>query len=142
MAGPAFSLGWLMAQLFDERRLDIAAQVKAPFNPAVQLPLVADLGLAERRALAFADLSFLLESVAPNIPGDDVQAAGAADPVDEATYSGALRQLHEAILDKLVSDDQQIAAYQLGLALSDTYWLPAVACGAAAPPLLLHPSHV
>jgi len=129
VAAPAFSLGWLMAQLFDERRLDITAQVMAPFNPAVQLPLVADLGLAERRALALADLGFLLESVAPSVPGDDVQAAGAADPVDEATYSGALRQLHEAILDKLVCDDQQIAAYQLGLALSDTCWLPSVAGG-------------
>src|SRR5256885_17224029 len=43
-------------------------------------------------------------------------------------------ELHLGILDKLVADDQQIAAYQLGLALSDTCWLPSVAGG---PPSLM-----
>lgn len=142
MAAPAFSLGWVMAQLFDERRLDIAEQVKAPFNSAVQLPLVADLGLAEKRALALADLSFLLQSLIPSVASDAVRAAGAADQVDEATYKDSLRQLHEAILDKLVSDDQQIAAYQLGLALNDTCWLPSVAGGAQSLMVLFQRSQV
>jgi hypothetical protein len=52
-----------------------------------------------------------------------------AEPIDADGYRGALRELHAGILNKLVADDQQIAAYQLGLALSDTCWLPSVAGG-------------
>jgi hypothetical protein len=134
VAAPAFSLGWVMASLFDERRLDIAKvdttkQVKAPYNPDTQLPLVADLDPDRKRALALADLVDLLGVAAPGVSADDVTAAALADLIDPEAYKGALLELHAAILNKLVADDQQIAAYQLGLALSDTCWLPSAAGG-------------
>jgi hypothetical protein len=134
VAAPAFSLGWVTASLFDERRLDIARvdttkQVKAPYNPGTQLPLVADLDPERKRALALADLLDLLLAGTPGVSADDVMAAALPDPVDPVAYKGALLELHVAILSKLVADDQQIAAYQLGLALSDTCWLPSVAGG-------------
>jgi hypothetical protein len=139
VAAPAFSLGWVMASLFDERRLDVAKvdtakQVSAPYNPDTQLPLVADLDLGHKRALALADLADLLGAATPGVSADDVLAAVPADPIDPVAYRAALLELHLGILDKLVADDQQIAAYQLGLALSDTCWLPSVAGG---PPSLM-----
>jgi hypothetical protein len=118
-----------MAQLFDEGRLDTAGQVTPPFNPDVQLPLVADLPLARRRQLALADLEDLLEEAARGVSAQDVTALGLAGPADVTAYRAALEELHQAILDRLVADDQQIAAYQLGLALSDTCWLPSLGGG-------------
>lgn len=137
MAAPAFSLGWVMASLFDERRLDIAKvdpvkQVTAPYNPDTQLPLVADLDPDRKRALALADLLDLLLTAAPGVSADDLMAAVLEDPVDPDAYKGAVLELHAGILSKLVADDQQIAAYQLGLALSDTCWLPSAAGGPTA----------
>jgi hypothetical protein len=123
-----------MASLFDERRLDIAkvdsgTQVKAPYDPGVQLPLIADLDPVRKRALALADLVDLLGEATPGVSADDVLAAALADSADPDALKGALLELHAAILGKLVADDQQVAAYQLGLALSDTCWLPSVAGG-------------
>lgn len=132
MASSAFSLGWVMAQLFDPRRLTIDELFSPPFNPSVQLPLVADLDLARRRELALADLGDLLGVVAPGVPGATlaaVKTAGLAPVVDDQALAARLQDLHQAILDQLVSDDQQISAYQLGLTLSDTCWLPTAAGG-------------
>jgi nitroreductase len=124
----AFSLGWVMAQLFDARRLTIDELFSPPFNPLVQLPLVADLDLARRRELALTDLGDLLGDVAPGVPGEELAAVKAA-AADEKVLAATLRDLHQAILDQLVGNDQQIGAYQLGLMLSDTCWLPTVAGG-------------
>jgi len=124
----AFSLGWVMAQLFDARRLTIDELFSPPFNPSVQLPLVADLDLARRRELALSDLGDLLSGVAPSVPAGKLSAVKAAAG-DEKALAAALRDLHQAILDQLVADDQQISAYQLGLTLSDTCWLPTVTDG-------------
>lgn len=132
MTGSAFSLGWVMAQLFDTRRLAIDELFSPPFNPSVQLPLVADLDLARRRQLTLADLGDLLGDVAPNVPSETVaavKAAGLAPVVDENVLAASLQALHQAILDQLVANDQQISAYQLGLTLSDTCWLPTAAGG-------------
>lgn len=133
MAGSAFSLGWVMAQLFDARRLIADELFSPPFNPSVQLPLIADLNLARRRELALADLGDLLRTVAPNVPDEklaSVKAAGLASSVDEGVLAVRLQDLHQAVLDQLVASDQQVSAYQLGLTLSDTCWLPTVAGGA------------
>jgi hypothetical protein len=124
----AFPLGWVMAQLFDARRLTIDELFSPPFNPLVQLPLVADLELARRRELALSDLADLLGAVTPDALGDKLAAVRAA-AADESALAAALTDLHQAILDQLVADDQQISAYQLGLTLSDTCWLPTVAGG-------------
>jgi hypothetical protein len=107
-------LAWLTdAQLFDERRLEIEQQFMAPYNPSMQLPLVADLDQVRRRKLALADLADLLED-APGVAVDDV-TAGLADEFDINAFKDQLGILHQAILDCLVGDDQPLAAYQLGL---------------------------
>jgi hypothetical protein len=132
VASSAFALGWVMAQLFDARRLTIDELFSPPFNPSVQLPLVADLDLARRRELALTDLGDLLGDVAPSVPDGTlvaVKKAGLAPVVDEKVLAARLQDLHQAILDQLVASDQQISAYQLGLTLSDTCWLPTVAGG-------------
>lgn len=129
MAAPAFSLGWLMAQLFDERRLEVDQQVKAPYNPQLQLPQVADLDLPRRRQLALTDLGDLLGSVAAGVSAQDVKDAGLAANFDGGAFQSNVQDLHQAILDGLVGDDQQISAYQLGLALSDTCWVPSATAG-------------
>jgi hypothetical protein len=124
--GTAFSLGWLMAQLFDERRLKVDELFTPPFDPAVQLPLVAELDLARRRRLALTDLSDLMADVASGVPAPTVAAvreAGLADQVDEDAFAATLQVLHQEILDQLVGSDPKISAYQLGIALSDTCWL-------------------
>ncbi|MCW2929548.1 MAG: hypothetical protein JWM19_510 [Actinomycetia bacterium] len=123
MASSAYRLGWLMAQLFDERRLQADELFSPPFNPDAQLPLVADLAPARKRELALADLHDLLADVASGASDTDVTAAGPAGQFNAAAFAGKLKALHQAILDQLVGDDQQISAYQLGLALSDTCWL-------------------
>ena len=123
MASSAFRLGWLMAQLFDERRLQVDELFSPPFNPDVQLPLVADLVLARKRELALADLDDLLADIASGVSDADVKAAGLAGQFNASAFASQLQKLHQAILDRLVGDDQQISAYQLGLALSDTCWL-------------------
>ena len=123
MASSAFRLGWLMAQLFDERRLQVDELFAPPFDPAVQLPVVADLPLARKRELALADLRDLLADIASGVSDAEAKAAGLADPFDGGMLAERLQTLHQAILDRLVGDDQQISAYQLGLALSDTCWL-------------------
>ena len=129
MAGSAFSLGWVMAQLFDARRLTIDELFSPPFNPLVQLPLIADLDLARRRELALTDLGDLLADIAPGVPSEMLNAVKAAVG-NESGFAARLQDLHQAIFDQLVPSDQQISAYQLGLTLSDTCWLPTVANGA------------
>jgi hypothetical protein len=123
VASSAFRLGWLMAQLFDERRLQIDELFAPPFDPAVQLPLVADLVLPRKRELALTDLDDLITDIASGVPDADVRELGLADDFDAASFAAKLQELHLAILNRLVGDDQQISAYQLGLALSDTCWL-------------------
>jgi hypothetical protein len=132
VAGSAFSLGWLMAQLFDARRLQVDELFTPPYDPAVQLPLVPDLDPPRRRQLALADLDVLLEAVASGVPAGDVHTAGLSADGDPESFCGQVGVLHQAILDRLVGDDQQVSAYQLGLALSDACWLATPEGGAQA----------
>jgi hypothetical protein len=113
-----------MAQLFDERRLQVDELFPTSFNPAVQLPLVADLELPRKRQLAITDLGDLLGDSASGVPYAQVKDLGLAEQFDAGAFAGKLQELHLAILDLLVGDDQQISAYQLGLALSDACWVP------------------
>ena len=127
--GTAFSLGWLMAGLFDDRRRRILDVRQPPFSQAVQLPLVADLDDADLLKFLVTDLHDLLRPY-HDVSDARVQAEaakrqpGSAEPFDKAVFDREVNGLHLAILDRLADDQQQLSAYQLGLALSDMCWLP------------------
>ncbi len=57
--GTAFSLGWLMAELFDPRRRVSETARQPPFDSGVQLPQVPDLGSDPKLTFLAADLSEL-----------------------------------------------------------------------------------
>jgi len=59
-AGVVFSLGWVMAELFDARRRVSVTASTPPFNPVTQLPLVADLPADQKLVFLVAELSELL----------------------------------------------------------------------------------
>jgi hypothetical protein len=130
--GTAFALGWLMAELFDDRRRRILDVRQPPFSQAVQLPLVADLDEAGLLKFLVTDLRDLLKPY-HDVSDTSVQAEaakrqpGSAEPFDKAVFDKEVTALHLAILDRLADDQQQLNAYQLGLALSDLCWLPAPA---------------
>jgi hypothetical protein len=128
--GSMFALGWLMAELFDGRRRASTANRQPAFNQAVQLPLVADLETVELLNFLVTDLHDLLKPY-PGVSDAGVQAEaakaanqpGSAEPFDQGKFAASLASLHLAILDQLADDQQQLNAYQLGLALSDMCWL-------------------
>jgi hypothetical protein len=127
--GTAFALGWLMAELFDDRRRRNLDVRQPPFSQAVQLPLVAELDDADLLKFLVTDLHDLLRPY-HDISDARVQAEaakrwpGSAEPFDKAVFDREVTALHLAILDRLADDQQQLNAYQLGLALSDMCWLP------------------
>jgi hypothetical protein len=128
--GSIFALGWLMAELFDGRRRASTANRQPAFNGALQLPLVADLDPVDLLNFLVTDLHDLLRPY-PGASDADVKTEaakagnqpGSADAFDQARFSASLGDLHLAILDQLADDQQQLNAYQLGLALSDMCWL-------------------
>jgi len=130
--GTAFALGWLMAELFDDSRRRILDVRQPPFSQAVQLPLVADLDEPDLLKFLVTDLRDLLKPY-HDVSDARVQAEaakrqpGSADPFDRAVFDREVNALHLAILDRLADDQQQLSAYQLGLALSDLCWLPGAA---------------
>jgi hypothetical protein len=127
--GSVFELGWLMAQLFDDRRRKSFDVRQPAFNQTIQLPLVADLDDAALLKFLVADLHDLIV-VFPDISDASVQAEaakkqpGSAEPFDQVSFDQAVGTLNLAILDGFADDQQQLNAYQLGLALSDLCWLP------------------
>jgi hypothetical protein len=127
--GTAFALGWLMAELFDDRRRRILDVRQPAFSQAVQLPLVADLDEADLLKFLVTDLHDLLRPY-HDVSDARVQAEaakrrpGSAEPFDKAVFDREVNALHLALLDRLADDQQQLSAYQLGLALSDLCWLP------------------
>jgi hypothetical protein len=129
--GSVFALGWLMAELFDSRRRKSPDDRQPRFSETVQLPLVYDLDDAQLLTFLVTDLHDLLAAY-PAVSDDRVRAEavrnqpGSAEPFDQASFDHEVRDLHLAILDQLADDQQQLSAYQLGLALSDMCWLPAV----------------
>jgi hypothetical protein len=128
--GSMFELGWLMAELFDDRRRKILDVRQPAFSQAVQLPLVDDLDEADLLKFLVTDLHDLLTPY-PDVSDVRVQAEaarrqpGSAEPFDKTGFDREVHALHLAILDRLADDQQQLNAYQLGLALSDMCWLPA-----------------
>jgi hypothetical protein len=127
--GSVFALGWLMAELFDEDRQRSVTARQPSFNGSVQLPLVADLDPADRLAFLMVLLSDLLVPFT-SLSDERVKAeaakrrADSGGQFDEAAYKAELSTLHLAVLDALADEPEQLNAYQLGLVLSDTCWLP------------------
>ncbi len=115
-AGSVFSLGWLMAQLYGPLQ-----RPHGPEAPA-QLPAVADLGQDDAMNLAFVELERLLAPY-PDLPGDSLRTAWAV--AGHEGFPVAVKTLHLAILEHFTGDYQQLSAYQLGQALSNTCWLSA-----------------
>ena len=58
--GTIFSLGWLMAELFDPRRRVSSTVRQPPFDPDVQLPQVPDLGPDPKLVFLAAELTELI----------------------------------------------------------------------------------
>jgi hypothetical protein len=114
-AGSMFSLGWLMAQLFGP------LQYRQGRETPAHLPTVAELDADDYMALAFLDLEKLLAPF-PDLSDADIKTAWHTAGHDG--FSAAVRALHLKILLHLAGDQQQLSAYQLGRALSDTCWLP------------------
>ena len=114
-AGSVFSLGWLMAQLYGPLQHRPAEE-----NPA-HLPTVAELDKSDGIKLALVELARLLAPY-PNLSGATL--ATAWDSGDQLGFTAAVSALNLTILEQLTSDGQQLSAYQVGRALSDTCWLP------------------
>lgn len=121
VGGAVFSLGWVMAQLFDPRRLQPTERL---LDPDSQLPQVAALDPADRRILAVDQLSGLLATSDLQLSAAEVSAAAGL-----AELKVAVAALHKAILDRLAGHPEQLSAYQLGLALNDSGWVPSVEAG-------------
>jgi hypothetical protein len=152
--GSIFSLGWLMAELFDPRRRASVSVRQPPFNPAVQLPQAPDLSTDPQLVFLAAELTELVawypalaaktarvtaetDKLKAAIDAEDAAAGetaaaadrGIAQPAAEAAFSEArlltaVAELNQAILDEFADAPERLSAYQLGLALSDVTWLP------------------
>ena len=127
--GSVFALGWLMAELFDDRRRKSFDVRQPAFSQAVQLPLIADLDDPELLNFLVIDLHDLLAAF-PAVSDAQVQAEaakkqpGSTEPYSQAGFDQELGKLHRALLDGFADNQPQLNAYQLGLALSDLCWLP------------------
>jgi hypothetical protein len=151
--GSVFSLGWLLAELFDPRRRESVSRRQPPFDPAVQLPQVPDLTPDPKLVFLAAELTELVHwypaLAAPTaqvtretdklravVAAQDTaigETAAAADraaagtggdaPFSAAALLTAVSELNQAILDEFADDPERLSAYQLGLALSDLTWL-------------------
>ena len=127
--GSVFALGWLLAELFDDRRRKSFDVRQPAFNQAVQLPLIANLDDPELLNFLVTDLHDLLTAF-PAVSDAQVQAEaakkqpGSAELFNQANFDQEVGKLHLAILDEFADNQPQLNAYQLGLALSDMCWLP------------------
>ena len=113
--GSMFSLGWLMAQLFGP------VQRRRGSDTSAHLPTISELGADSYLQIAFVELEKLLAPW-PSLSDADIKAAW--NTADHEGFTAAVKTLHLGILRKLVDDHQQLSAYELGRALSDTCWLP------------------
>jgi hypothetical protein len=114
-AGAMFSLGWLMAQLYGP------LQRRQGNETLAHLPTVAELDTDQQMALAFAELEYLLSS-RTTLSAADVEAAWKA--TEHEGFPAKVRALNLDLLTELINDPEDLSAYQLGRALSDTCWLP------------------
>ena len=114
--GTAFGLGWLMAQTYGS--LSEWHEHESPDY----LPMVAELGRVERLKVAFAQLRVLARPFG-NCGVEEARESWVEHPEN---LKEQLRQIHYRILENLAADNEQLSAYQLGRALSDTCWLPTI----------------
>jgi hypothetical protein len=163
-AGAVFTLGWVMAELFDPRRQASSSVPTPPFNPVTQLPLVSDLAADPKLVFLAAELTELLHwfpalrrplrlvtaqtnkkraaVAAENLATAEAADAAQADdvvhaqaaPFSETELLAAVTGLNQAILDEFADDPERLSAYQLGLTLSDLVWLPCIAAPGAESP--------
>ncbi|MFI5269846.1 MAG: hypothetical protein ACHQ7M_20910 [Chloroflexota bacterium] len=77
--------------------------------------------------IAFLELEKLLTPLA-GLSDADIKAAW--NSAGHEGFMAAVKALHLQLLHRLVDDQPQLNAYQLGRALSDTCWLPTKAAGA------------
>jgi len=112
--GSAFSLGWLMAQFYGP------LPHRQGGGTLGHLPTVSELSDDDQMSLAFAQLDNLLGP--SGLSSTDITTAWKA--ADHEGFGPAVGALHFQILDKLILQYEQLNAYQLGRALSDTCWLP------------------
>ena len=113
--GAAFSLGWLMAQMFGP------LQSRQGRETSAHLPTINELDADDYMTIAFLELDTLLTPF-PDLSDAALKAAWKADGHDG--FTTAVHDLHLEILQQLSDRNQQLSAYQLGRALSDTCWLP------------------
>lgn len=121
-AGSIFSLGWLMSQLFGP------LQHRRATSPSDHLPTISELDEDDQMALALVELDDLLKPYARDLSSEGIKKAWKS-PAHRG-FQPAVLALHLQILERLVLDYEQLKAYQLGRALSDTCWLPDKATGA------------
>jgi hypothetical protein len=114
-ADATFSLGWLMAQLFGP------LQDRQGRDTSAHLPTINELDADNYMTIAFLQLEKLLAPF-PDLSDATLKAAWKADGHDG--FTAEVHALHLEILQQLSDRNQQLSAYQLGRALSDTCWLP------------------
>jgi hypothetical protein len=98
---------------------------------------IATENLATAEAAAEADNTAPTDKTA--IPDDVLEASAATAAVTAAAFSAtqfldAVTSLHQAVLDEFADDQERLSAYQLGLALSDLVWLPAITASGSESP--------
>jgi hypothetical protein len=111
--GSMFSLGWLMAGLFDAPQNE--SEAPSSGQSLSHLPTVTELSEGEQMDLAFTELDDLLGG--PQGSSQSVRAAWAAG--QPGGYADAVLALHVANLGHFAEDLEQLGAYQLGVALRD-----------------------
>lgn len=94
-AGTVFSLGWLMAELFDPRRRLSVSVRQPPFDPTVQLPQVPDLTPDPKLVFLAAELTELvkwypaLAGKTAKVSAETDKLAAAVDAEDASAGEGA-----------------------------------------------------
>jgi hypothetical protein len=112
-AGAAFSLGWLMAQMFGP----LSQRPGSDTDTQAHLPTVFELDTEKYAGLTFLELEKLLASFGNPSDADLKKAWSTPGHVG---FSDEVMILHLEILHQLADDPQQLSAYQLGLTLFDT----------------------
>jgi len=116
-----FSLGWLLSQLFGP------LQDQSATESTLHLPIAAELGASDQIDLALLELKKLV-SPFPSLSSESIETTWHSP--GHQGFADALTALNLSLLKQLVNDPQQLNAYQLGRALSDTCWLPSEDKGA------------
>lgn len=115
-AGSAFALGWAMAQLY-------GPLPRKQTEPKKHLATINELAPVERLKVAFGEITALAKSFC-DCTAEANAARDAWNESDPDPYHDKVRDLHHTFLEALVPSPDQLAAYQFGRALADTWWQP------------------